>query len=45
MLAEVERRKIQQALREASDNKGHAADILQISTRLLGMKLRQYGIE
>ena len=45
MLAEVERRKIQQTLREASDNKGLAADILQISTRLLGMKLKQYGME
>ena len=45
ILAEVERRKIQQALREASSNKGRTAEILQISTRMLGTKLREYRIE
>ena len=45
ILAEVERRKIQQALREASSNKGRTAEILQISTRMLGAKLREYQLE
>ena len=45
ILAEVERCKITQALGDASDNKGRAAEILQISTRMLWMKLRQYRIE
>ena len=45
ILAEVERRKIQQALREASSNKGRTAEILQISTRMLGTKLREYQLE
>ena len=45
ILAEVERRKIQQALREASSNKGRAAEIIQISTRILGTKLKEYRIE
>ena len=45
ILAEVEQRKIKQALRDASDNKGRAAAILKISTRMLRMKFRQYRIE
>ena len=45
ILAEVERRKIQQALREASSNKGRTAEILQINTRMLGTKLREYQLE
>ena len=44
ILAKAEQRKIKQALRDASDNKGRAAEILQISTRMLRMKLRQYRI-
>ena len=45
ILAEVERRKIQQALREASNNKGRTAEILQISARMLGTKLREHRLE
>ena len=45
ILAEVERRKIQQALREASSNKGRTAEILQISARMLGTKLREHQLE
>ena len=45
MTAEVERRKIEQALREAGGNKGRAADLLQISYKTLLTKLKEYGIE
>ena len=45
VLAEVERRKIEQALKDASGNKGHAAEILQVSFKLLTAKLREYGFD
>ena len=45
ILTEVERRKIEQALKDASGNKGRAADILQISYKTFTAKLREYGFE
>jgi len=45
VLAEVERRKIEQALREAAGNRNRAADLLQISYKMLVAKLKEYGLE
>ncbi len=42
--AEVERRKIQQAVREAGGDKQRAADQLQIPLKTLMMKMKDYGI-
>jgi transcriptional regulator with GAF, ATPase, and Fis domain len=44
VLAEVERRKIVQALKEASGNPGLAAEILQVSFKTLQGKLKDYEI-
>ena len=44
VLAEVERRKIVQALKEASGNPGLAAEILQIGFKTLQAKLKDYEI-
>ncbi|MEE2635908.1 MAG: helix-turn-helix domain-containing protein [Acidobacteriota bacterium] len=44
ILAEVERRKIQQALDETVNNTGLAADALQINHRTLTAKMQEYGI-
>jgi DNA-binding NtrC family response regulator len=44
VLAEVERRKIVQALKEGSGNVGRAAEILQVSYKLLLQKVRDYGL-
>ena len=44
VVADVERRKIVQALREASGNPGLAAEILQVSFRTLQAKLKDYQI-
>ena len=41
--AEVERRKIDQALRDAAGNRMRAADLLQISYKSLQQKLKDYG--
>jgi len=41
--AEVERRKIEQALRDAAGNRMRAADLLQISYKSLQQKLKDYG--
>jgi DNA-binding NtrC family response regulator len=43
--AEVEKRKIEQAIRDSGNNKQRAADILQISYKTLLQKLKEYGIE
>jgi DNA-binding NtrC family response regulator len=45
VLVEVERRKIEQALREAGGNKGRVSEILQVSYKSLLMKLKEHGIE
>jgi DNA-binding NtrC family response regulator len=41
---EVERRKIDQALRDTAGNKQRAAEVLQISYKTLLQKLKEYGI-
>jgi DNA-binding NtrC family response regulator len=43
--AEVERRKIEEVLREAGNNKGRAAELLQVSYKTLLAKLKEHGIE
>ena len=43
-VAEVERRKLEQALKEGG-NPGRAAELLQISFKALVVKLREHGIE
>jgi DNA-binding NtrC family response regulator len=44
-IAEVERRKIEQVLKEADNNKGRAAELLQISYKMLLAKLKELRIE
>jgi len=44
-MAEVERLKIREALKEAEGNKGRAAELLQISYKNLIVKLKEHGIE
>ena len=43
--SEAEKRKIMLALKQASGDKGRAADMLQINFKALAAKLRQYGLE
>jgi DNA-binding NtrC family response regulator len=45
IVAEVERRKIEQALKEAAGNKGRAAELLQVSYKQLTSKLKDHGLE
>ena len=42
---EVERRKIQAALKDAAGQKPRAADLLQVSYKTLLQKLKEYGID
>ena len=42
--AEVERRKIEQAMRDALGNRMAAADALQVGFKALGTRMRQLGI-
>ena len=42
--AEVERRKIEQAMRDARGNRMAAADALQVGFKALGTRMRQLGI-
>jgi DNA-binding NtrC family response regulator len=44
-LLEVERRKIQQAMKESGGSAGGAAEILQVSFKALTAKLKEHGIE
>jgi len=44
-LAEVERRKIEQALQESGGDRGRAAEILQVNYKMLMGKLKDYGLE
>ncbi|HET7217435.1 MAG TPA: sigma-54 dependent transcriptional regulator [Vicinamibacterales bacterium] len=44
-LAVVEKVKIQQVLKEADDNKGRAAELLQISYKMLLAKLKEHRLE
>jgi len=45
VVAEVEKRKLEQALKEASGNKGRAAEILQVSYKQFTTKLKEHGFE
>ena len=45
MLAEVERRKIEQALKETGGDRGRTAEILQVSYKTLITKLKEHGLE
>ena len=45
MTAEAERRKIAEVLREADGNKGRAAELLQVSYKMLLAKLKEHRIE
>ena len=42
--SQAEKAKIEDVLREASGNKGRAAELLQISYKMLLAKLREHGI-
>jgi DNA-binding NtrC family response regulator len=44
-LLEVERRKIQQAMKESGGSAGGAAEILQVSFKVLTAKLKEHGLE
>jgi DNA-binding NtrC family response regulator len=44
VLAEAERRKIAQVLKETSGNAGRSAEILQVSYKLFMQKVRDYGL-
>jgi transcriptional regulator with PAS, ATPase and Fis domain len=45
IVSEVERRKIEQALKEASGNRAKAADLLQVGFKAFAAKLREFGLE
>jgi DNA-binding NtrC family response regulator len=45
VIGEVERRKLEQALREAAGNRNRAAEMLQISYKMLVSKLKDYGLD
>jgi DNA-binding NtrC family response regulator len=45
VIAEAERRKIEQTLKEQGGNKGRVADLLQINYKALTTKLKEYGLE
>jgi DNA-binding NtrC family response regulator len=45
IVAEVESRKIRDALREAGDSKGRAAEMLGITYKVLLAKLKEHGLE
>jgi DNA-binding NtrC family response regulator len=42
---EVERRKIEQALKEAGGDKGHASDTLQVSYKALLLKMKEHRLD
>jgi len=43
--SEAEKRKIQLALKQATGDKGRAADLLQVNFKALTAKLKQYGLD
>ncbi len=45
VVAEVERRKIEQVLKDAGGNRARASELLQVSYKTLITKLRDYGID
>ena len=44
-MADFERRKIEQTLKEAGGDRGRAAELLQIGYRVLAAKLKEYGLD
>jgi DNA-binding NtrC family response regulator len=44
-IGEVERRKIEQTLKEAAGNRGKAAEVLQVSHKTFMAKLKEYSLE
>ena len=44
IVAEVEKRKIEMALRDAGGNKGRAADQLALTYKMFVSKMREYGV-
>ncbi|MGB7218994.1 MAG: sigma-54 dependent transcriptional regulator, partial [Vicinamibacterales bacterium] len=44
VVAEVERRKVEQALQEAGGDRGRAAELLQVSHKTLVAKLKEYAL-
>jgi transcriptional regulator with GAF, ATPase, and Fis domain len=45
VVAEVERRKLEQALKEAAGNKGRAAELLQLTYKALSTKLKEHDLD
>ena len=45
VVAEVERRKVEQAIKEAGGNRARAAEILAVSYKALLGKLKDYNLE
>ena len=45
VVAEVERRKLEQALKAAAGNKGRAAELLQLTYKALSTKLKEHNLE
>jgi DNA-binding NtrC family response regulator len=45
VLCEVERRKLEQALKEAGGNRGRAADLLRIGPKVLQQKMKDYALD
>src|SRR2546425_5847910 len=45
IVAEVERRKLEQALKEAAGNKGRAAELLQLTYKALSTKLKEHNLD
>jgi DNA-binding NtrC family response regulator len=45
VVAEAERRKVEQVLKEAGGNRGRASELLQVSYKTLITKLRDYGLD
>jgi DNA-binding NtrC family response regulator len=45
VVSEVERRKIEQTLKDVGGNRGRAAELLQVSFKMLTAKMREYGMD
>ena len=44
-VVQMEKLKIEEVLKEAGGNKGRAAELLQVSYKMLLSKLREHGID
>ena len=45
MVAEVERRKVEQALSDAAGDRARAAELLQVSHKTLVAKLKEFALD